>query len=485
MGTNKVIIIGIDGGTFDIIRPMVERGELPTLASIMETGTSGNLISTVPPITIPAWVSCVTGMNPGKFGLFHFLKDTHKTYDEGRLSTSLDIKARSLWTIMSNEGKRVIVVTVPGTYPPSKVNGVMVSSVRPNQPAAVMTHPTELYEEIKGAILSERPAIAHPKWFYEDGAKEVFLDRTLAIHSMFLEKVGETVRYLMRTRDWDFLMTVFTSTDKFQHYFWSYMDPSHPAHDPVLSKKYGDVIYDGYRKADKAIGEIMSEAGDGATVMVVSDHGFAPVHKFFYTNKWLQSIGLLTPSGIGAEPFSFVPVSISQILSKLGLHYLARTLPFKVAGFRVPALRRISRPWSERIDWRKTKAYATSLGININLKGIEPEGIVAPGRAYEDVIEYIKQELYKLRDPGTGDPIIKTVYKKGDVYNGPYIEDADDILFSFNSPYQFLPQKDIDSPDLFRELNRERSPPQQLRGDIPDKRTSRNDGCSDQRCKYI
>ena len=99
---------------------MVERGELPTLASIMETGTSGNLISTVPPITIPAWVSCVTGMNPGKFGLFHFLKDTHKTYDEGRLSTSLDIKARSLWTIMSNEGKRVIVVTVPGTYPPSQ-----------------------------------------------------------------------------------------------------------------------------------------------------------------------------------------------------------------------------------------------------------------------------------------------------------------------------------------------------------------------------
>jgi predicted AlkP superfamily phosphohydrolase/phosphomutase len=128
MKDNKVIIIGIDGGTFDIIRPMVQRGELPVLASLMEKGVWGELRSTIPPITAPAWVSFMTGKNPGKHSIFEFIGDIHKNYT-GRVLSAIDIKAKTIWSLLSDIGKRLILVNLPVTYPPKNVNGIMITGI--------------------------------------------------------------------------------------------------------------------------------------------------------------------------------------------------------------------------------------------------------------------------------------------------------------------------------------------------------------------
>ena len=112
MKNNKVIIIGIDGATFDIILPMMKRGELPTFKNIIDKGAWGRLMSTYPPHTVPAWASCVTGVNPGKIGLFDFCKDSHLFYDEGSVATSTDIKVKPIWSLLSDRGKKVSVAAI-------------------------------------------------------------------------------------------------------------------------------------------------------------------------------------------------------------------------------------------------------------------------------------------------------------------------------------------------------------------------------------
>src|SRR4030043_1953109 len=124
---SRVLIIGIDGGTFDIMQPMVERGELPAIASIMRNGVWGNLTSTIPSVTSPAWLSCFSGINPGKLGIFYLTRNSHSTYDEG---PPVDItKIKLLWHYPGDNGKKVLCI-MPFPFPPAKVNGIMVTDIK-------------------------------------------------------------------------------------------------------------------------------------------------------------------------------------------------------------------------------------------------------------------------------------------------------------------------------------------------------------------
>src|SRR4030042_1544593 len=120
MKDNKVIIIGIDGGTFDIIRPMVQRGELPALVSFM------------------------TGKNPGKHSIFEFIGDIHKNYT-GRVLSAIDIKAKTIWSLLSDIGKRLILVNLPVTYPPKNVNGIMITGIGTPSEERSFTYPQSIY----------------------------------------------------------------------------------------------------------------------------------------------------------------------------------------------------------------------------------------------------------------------------------------------------------------------------------------------------
>jgi predicted AlkP superfamily phosphohydrolase/phosphomutase len=144
----RVLVIGIDSGTFDIIRPMVQRGELPVLASLMEKGVWGELESTIPPDTGPAWVSMMTGVNPGKHGIYYFLNDLHNNLESGRPLGSADIKFPPLWSILSSYNKNVIFINVPFTYRP-ELNGIMISGMFVPNYAEVISYPQAVYTELK------------------------------------------------------------------------------------------------------------------------------------------------------------------------------------------------------------------------------------------------------------------------------------------------------------------------------------------------
>ncbi|MEP9411404.1 MAG: alkaline phosphatase family protein [Candidatus Brocadia sp.] len=443
MKKNKVIIIGIDGGTFDIIRPMIARGELPVLTSLMEKGAWGELESTIPPDTSPAWVSMMTGVNPGKHGIFFFLDNLHNNARNGRPLGSGDIKFPPLWSVLSREKKNVIFINVPFTYPPMEVNGVVISGMFVPNSASIISYPPEVYTD----LVNKLGKYEIDDWSLEaigaDRSKiSAHYDRIIKGISLVTEKRKMATLMLLEEKPWDFAMVVFTSADRLQHLFWKFMNPPTDNHDSELSRKYGGVIQQGYRQVDRAIGEIMEKAGHDTTVIIVSDHGFGPLEKHFFTNKWLEEIGLLKrKKRMCRKKFDIRLTNLHRALAKF---VPDNTIPNWTKKIPVPVPQIKARDRSELIDWQKTKAYGNQCGININLKGREPDGIVEPGKEMEELLTFIQTRFYQLKDEASGEVKIPDwICRKEEIYNGPYIKEADDLYFSLKNR-SYLPDAKVD-----------------------------------------
>ena len=124
----KLLIIGIDGATLDLILPWVESEHLPTIGRLIKSGVHGDLASTLPPVTSPAWPTFMTGCNPGKHGVFDFIQPTGSDFS---LVNATKIKQPTIWQRLSSAGYRVGVLNVPVTYPPKPLNGFMISGIVP------------------------------------------------------------------------------------------------------------------------------------------------------------------------------------------------------------------------------------------------------------------------------------------------------------------------------------------------------------------
>jgi len=449
MENSKVLVIGIDGGTFDVISPLVAEGKLPNMASIMQSGAKGELISTIVPITPPAWASFMTGKNPGKHGLFGFETDSHSSYYERTSTNRTHIKALTLWPLLSEYQKRLILVNIPFTYPPQEINGLMISGMMTPSEQHTFTYPAELYQEIVQqvgdykinfnfrAIKAKYPSLE-------------FYDETIRKAHYITEKRGKAALYLLNKYEWDFFMVVFTITDKMQHRFWKFMDTGHPEYDSKLAERYGNVIFEAYQKVDSIIGEMMQAADEETTIIVLSDHGFGPLNKIFCTNNWLLQKGLLR---LKKQPFWDLQMAyptINRCLIKLGLQGLAKRLPPWLGDAHLPIVKRRVRGLTELIDWNRTKAYGTTAGININLRTREPEGIVEPSKEYDDLLDYITDELYQLTDPESGEKVVDAVWRKEEIYQGEYTDEATDVIFPMKGlSYISQVDEEIRSDKLF------------------------------------
>jgi predicted AlkP superfamily phosphohydrolase/phosphomutase len=449
MKKDRVIIIGIDGGTFDIIRPMVARGELPVLASLMEKGVWGELESTIPPDTAPAWVSMMTGVNPGKHGIFFFLDKLHNNARNGSPLGSGDIKFPPLWSVLSKEEKDVIFINVPFTYPPMEVNGIVISGMFVPNSARVISYPPDVYTD----LVNKLGTYEIDDWSLEavgaDRSKiSIHYDRIIKGISLVTEKRKMATLMLLEENPWDFAMVVFTSVDRLQHLFWKFMNPSSDGSVPVLSKKYSGVIYDGYRQVDKAIGEIMEKAGKDTTVIIVSDHGFGPLEKHFFTNKWLDEIGLLKrKKWINRKKLDIRLTDFHKVLTR----FIPDTpFPNWVKKIPIPVPQIKDRDRSALINWQETSAYGNQCGININLKGREPYGIVEPGEEAEKLMAYIQARFYEIKDTSesNGVKIPDWISRKEEIYHGPYVEEADDLYFSMKDR-SYLPDARVDVNNKF------------------------------------
>ena len=249
----KVLIIGIDGATPDLIIPWCKQGKLPNICGLMDTSIYGNLESTVPPITPAAWTSFLTGQNPGKHGIFDFMEREPHSYNF-RYINSKARKSPSLWKILSNEGYKVGVLNVPMTYPPEEINGFLISGLdAPDEERAVF--PEELFYDLEKNVGGFQLDIRHLGNMRNDIQRLAFLDEVKDVE----EQRVRVLLYLQKKYQCDFLMIVFNATDQVQHHFWHYMDTSHPKYDPLGSEKFADAIYDIYNKVDELIGQLQIE----------------------------------------------------------------------------------------------------------------------------------------------------------------------------------------------------------------------------------
>jgi predicted AlkP superfamily phosphohydrolase/phosphomutase len=433
---NKVVIIGLDGATFRTLQPWMDGGHLPALQDMIEHGVSGNLTSIVPPVTTPAWNSFMTGKNPGKHGIYYF---TTKEKTSGReIPVSANSRSgKTVWELLSDSGKTVIVLNVPTTYPPQLVNGVMVADFLTPKGKRDFVHPTSLLDEIEDTFGPYPLYLKTP--VFSANLSEANVERFLDELREELQYKFGVIHYLMDRYAADFVMLHLWGTDRIQHELWNLFDAYHPRYDKKLASKYEARIIGYFSSVDAEIAKLKRRLDDDTSFIVMSDHGFGPIHRFIDLNVWLLEQGYIA--------IKQTPLSQLRLLAwKMGLtHKLLLTGLLKIlkCGFRLPERTpadavKLIREGSFQpllslndVDWSHTKAYCKfGMGqIVINLAGRDARGAVKPGEEYNTIRNEIVQKLKGLRDPANGQLIGGQIYTKEEIYQGPHLENAPDITF--------------------------------------------------------
>jgi len=448
----RALIIGWDGATFDLIRPWVEQGKLPAIAKLMESGTHGLLRSTMPYWTFPAWTSFMTGANPGKHGVFDFTQRQEGKY-ELEFVNGGQRRAPTFWNLLSRANRKVISVSVPCTFPPEPVNGVMISGFdapgmggRNASVDAKSMHPASLKEELDVAI-GGHPVGGYMAIELKKGNPQRVVD--LVVET--IEKKAATVKYLMQHKPWDCCMILFGESDGIGHQFWKYCDPESPLFTEEPSG-LRDSILKVYEALDRQLAEIVELAPDDTTVLMVSDHGFGGVSdSILYPNCWLREQGALNFHGRSSH-------WMSRVLDAIKLQAVA-VLP---AGLKRAIIRYGRKALGNleskvrygMIDWSSTEAYFEENPyfpmLWVNLKGRQPEGSVEPGKHYEEVRDRLIKDLESWRHPETGEPIVNKAYRREEVYNGPCVENAPDVIpdWALHKGYSYGFKLSSKSPDL-------------------------------------
>lgn len=281
----KLLIIGLGGATFDLIDPWIKEGKLPTLAKISKLGIKRTLRTTIPPLTPCAWSSFAAGKNPGKHGIYDFYfinKDL-----ELDVNTCDKRPGKDFWEILSEHGKKVIVFNVPMTFPPRKVNGIIISGFTTPDLQSNLTYP----EGFKNELLRN-----FPDYQISEKAKfsENYSDQKLFLNEIkkLTDIQAKVSRWLMKSFDWDVFIVVFNDTDHAQHWYWKYFDKEHPLYEN--NKKFKNAIYEVYNQADRIISDLYYKAAPKNTsLMIISDHGAGQYLKNVYLNNWLYKKGYL------------------------------------------------------------------------------------------------------------------------------------------------------------------------------------------------
>jgi predicted AlkP superfamily phosphohydrolase/phosphomutase len=426
----RVLVIGLDGATFRLIKPMVAAGELPVLGGLVAGGAHGVLRSTIQPSSEQAWVTFMTGVQNGKHGIFGFVERMPGSY-ELRYTNGSSQKARTIWRTLSDRGRDVIVVNVPMTYPPEPVHGVLVGGLMTPSERSRFTYPATVYQELRQAVGNYRLDVDIETGTLREAGEADLLESIAEMTRLRTE----AVKYLAATRDWDLLCVVYGSIDRVSHKFWKYMEKSSSGKERIVPEVY--------RLMDSAVGELLSSLADESTVvMIVSDHGFGPLKKAFFLNQWLREHGFLChveKEHAGAS--SLLGAGVNGMLRR-GVRYLDRQWMrgAKRAAFALwPGLKgKLHSSMAQQgIDWDRTLAYGcgTMGNIYLNLRGREPAGIVEPGEEYEAIRDRLIGELRELRDAETGCPIFDAVYRREEIYSGPCLDLAPDVVGLLDPTY--------------------------------------------------
>jgi len=405
----KILIIGIDGGTPDLIKKFTLSGELPFFKKLMEEGCSGELKSTVPALTPPAWTSSFTGVNPGKHNIFDFFV-FDKNSKSLRLLSSMDRKYPAIWEILSYHNIKCGFYNVPCSYPVDKVNGFMVSGMATPAKSASYAYP----EEVEEYVQKEKNGKFGASTFHlEKGNRVKFLEEIYEITEID-EKISVE---LMKKINPLVMMHIYDESDRVMHFYWHDFDESHPKY--VDGTKFKDEILRYYRRIEKGIQNFLKEFGD-CDLIIYSDHGFGPLYKDVYVNKLLHKWGYLKVNEYAEDVLKKSP--IKKVLKSV--------VPPKIRKFLRENIK--SSPLANPlgfIDFTKSSAVFTSVsGRSV---------VILDEKRKNEIANELKERFMNYIDEETQNRPFVKVWKKEEVYKGEWLENAPDLILEEDGRYAF------------------------------------------------
>jgi predicted AlkP superfamily phosphohydrolase/phosphomutase len=413
----RVIVVGLDGATWDLLKPWVDKKELKNIGELMQNGVWGDLISTIPYTTGPAWTSFSTGRNPGKHGIFDFVY-----LQKGilKLHSSRDIKCKPVYEILSNSGIKNIIIGLPLSFPPSgSFNGIMLSDF--------LYHSKSIYPPDKKKYLKNYEMISNLLKRGEPLLEEIKVTTKMQI---------QTAKELFLNEKWQFFFFLISGTDHVSHYFWEDINQ-----ETVLGKEAKEIFH----MADEMIGWIKNNIQQEDYLFIVSDHGFGNYEKAFHINCLLKNVNLLkTKVEMAIDPISlkdhikilkerknrsfFVKILIKILNSSL----IKKIYPTDKISKINRRLIRLGIPiYREVIDYKKSSAFYPSMGsmgLYINLSK----------KSETLLISKLKSMKYR------GELLFKKVLFNNDIYNGSYSHKGPHLLL--------IPNKLFITPILSKEV---------------------------------
>ena len=384
---NSVLLIGVDGAPWHLLKPWLDGGKLPNLRKYIGAGVAGNLKSTIPLESGSTWVSLSTGKNPGKHGIYRFITRG------GKLIDSSSVKSERIWHALSRYNRRCGIINIPVTYPVEEINGCMVSSFLTPPNEKIYSYPNGLMNVLnkygyKIDIKYEKYAfIPDPTHF--DEKREFYLKEFYDI----LEKRYLTLKEIMN-EEWDLFMINFKECDSIMHYFWD----------------KNKVMLEYFEKVDLYVGElikIFSTKNPNPYIFVVSDHGFnaAPV-RAFNIRAWMDKEGIMKDD---RNLIQKVVPKIYNVVSKVPLSKLL---------FKSSKSQEIRERFQIGLAESSSIFYRNGIFINKD-KFTEEE--------YENIRNELVTNLKMVKDPSTHERVFQIVQKREEMYSGNYAGLAPDI----------------------------------------------------------
>jgi len=426
----RVAAIGIDGGDLRIFESLKE--ELPTFKKLMDNGIYGNMKSTMPPVTSPAWFSLMTGKNPGKIGHFHLYGMKHASYDIKYCSSSEIRTEDEIWGILNNHGYTCGIINEPLTYPAREIEGYMVPGFLSPQ-NGYETHPVRLKEELDNLVGGYEIDVR--------GIQIIDNDQLYIDASRCMRKRTEAGVHLLESYPVDFFMLVYTGTDRIFH---------------AMLNDYSKPMVEFLKELDSCVEDVISRLDDDTYIIVFSDHGFKPTPKGFFINQWLEDNGYLKLKENRMERIGVTQRSVGRVVTKLGLKdvLLPRVPDFvkkkmalligKEGSYSI-----VDYLEKERIDWKNTYALGFQAGgIFLNTSD-RPQGILTDESVKREIIEKLKS----LKDPWTGETIPVEIIDPKEIYHGDRIEDIPDIQVWLDGGWHVMGEFPADKK-VFRPLKK-------------------------------
>ena len=385
---SKVVVLGLDGFNPELVETWLE--DLPTLKKLQQKGIWGEMESSVPPTGPQTWTCAQSSRNPGVFGFWDFTYRDDFSYGQPR---SIDCSVRDkrvdcLHKILPMLGQKVAIINVPLTWPPPRIpGGYSISCFMTPSLDRGFTWPESLKNEVHRLVGEYMLDAGEAGVNYREMEKDRVLKR---IYDMDSQRFT-LLKHFFSEKQCDYVFTVITGCDRMAHLFYRYFDEQHRHCDP--DPRYKNALHDYYVWIDRQIGEIWDMLDEETVLFVHSAHGVKRLDGLINLNEWLIQEGYMV--------LSEYPSGLTPLMEL-------------------------------RVDWSKTKAWATGYTgqIYLNVKGREPQGIVDPD-GYDSLLDELADKLIQIPDE-QGNPLETQIFKRKEIHSGPFAEYGPDLFILFD-----------------------------------------------------